>query len=161
MSGRRPRIWARGEGVTLVPFTGPLDGGLDPALERALRDGVERGYEGPLPSAPPHASCMAVRADGETAGLLVFEREMPAPHAATVHAVAIDPARRGHDYGARALLAVERRLRREGVSTFYGRVPRGNGRGLYFMLRAGYSPIAPLLDDGATWFRRWEQPRGR
>lgn len=154
MSDRRPGIWARGEGVVLVPFAGPLH----PGLERALRDGFERGYEGPIPPPPPHASCMAVRADGEIAGLLVFERAVPTADAVTVHAVVIDPARRGNDYGTRALLAAERRLQREGVSMLYGHVPRGNGRGLYFMLRAGYSPVAPPIEDGASWFQRSPPP---
>ncbi|MDP6605319.1 MAG: GNAT family N-acetyltransferase [Dehalococcoidia bacterium] len=149
--------WARGGGVTLAPFSGALDAGL----ERALRDGVERGYEGPIPAAPPHATCMVVRAVGERVGLLVFAAGVPGPGAATVHAIAIDPDRRGNDYGTRALLAMERWLRREGVATFYGRVPRGNGRGLYFMLRAGYSPVTPPVVDGASWFLRSAEPPGK
>ena len=155
--GRRGGVWARGDGVTLAPFSGALDAGL----ERALRDGVERGYEGPVPAAPPDATCMIVRAEGQRVGLLAFVTGVPAPDAATVYAVAVDPDRRGNDYGTRVLLAMERRLRREGVSTFYSRVPRGNGRGLYFMLRAGYSPVASPLDDGASWFLRSAEPSGR
>ncbi len=78
-----------------------------------------------------------MRTGGATVGLLALRRDLPAPGAATVVAVAIDPARRGHDLGARALQVAERRLQREGLRECFARVPRNNGRGLYFMLRAG------------------------
>lgn len=156
MSIGRGGVWARGNGVTLSPFTGPLSEGF----ARALRDGVERGYEGQLPAAPPGTICMTVRVDGAEVGLLAFELDQPSDGAVTVHAVAIEAEQRGNDYGARALLVAERRLRRDGAGVFFARVPRTNGRGLYFMLRAGYAPDAPAdaarADDGATWFRRFE-----
>ena len=71
----------------------------------------------------------------------------------------VDPLRRGSAVGARALIAAERRLAREGAGELVTRVPKTNGRGLYFMLRAGYSPVTDIdwassPDDGATWFRR-------
>ncbi len=149
MNSVRRRVWARGDGVALVPFDGQLSDGLT----QALRDGIERGYEGDLAAAPHGAIRMAVRVDGTAVGLLVFELDQPARGAVTVHAVAIEPPQRGNDYGTRALLVAERRLRRDGAGAFFARVPRTNGRGLYFMLRAGYAPIAPPVDDGATWFR--------
>ncbi|HJM90255.1 MAG TPA: GNAT family N-acetyltransferase [Dehalococcoidia bacterium] len=155
-SGRvRGGVWARGHGVTLSPF----DGALSDGLAQALRDGVERGYEGDLPASPPGTVCMVVRVDGADVGLLAFEVDLPLEGAATVHAIAIDPDQRGHAYGTHALFAAERRLRRDGADAFFARVPRTNGRGLYFMLRASYAPItapAALPDDDATWFRRFE-----
>ena len=164
------KLWARGLGVTLLRTTleaalaaeqGFADGFTE-GLARALRDGVERGYEGPLPAAPPGAECYLVRAGGAPVGLLALERAHPAAGAATLHGVAIAPGQRGHEYGSRAVLAAERRLRREGVRDFYARSPRGNGRGLYFWLHAGYAPLPrpPLGEDGTTWLRQW-RPRGQ
>ena len=54
---------------------------------------------------------------------------------------------------------IERRLKRNGIDRVIARVPRGNGRGLYFMLRVGYTPLPPEEtppgDDGdVTWFAR-------
>ncbi len=155
----RRGVWARGGGLTLLP----LDGPLSDAIARALRDGVERGYEGDPPPLPPGTVCMTVRvggAGGADVGLIAFQRDHPSQAAVTVHAVAIDAEQRGNGYGTHALLLAERRLRRDGVERFFARVPRGNGRGLYFMLRAGYAPVAPPIappsTDGATWFRRFE-----
>ena len=158
MSAPRGGPWARGLGVWLRRSPRPLEERLDDGLARALRDGVERGYRGPLPESPPGAEWFAVRAGHETVGLLAFRRDLPRPGEATVLAVAITPQRRGHGYGARALFVAERRLRRDGVRECYARVPRSNGRGLYFVLRAGYAPAPPPLDDGATWFRRSDAP---
>ena len=152
----RGQLWARHLGVALRPAPPPGDGReLGEGLARALRDGVERGYEGPLPAAPAGSEWFTLRAGGDTVGLLALRRELPAPGAATFLAVAVDPSHRGHDYGTRALLAAERRLGREGIVALHARVPRTNGRGLYFILRAGYAPGPSPLDDGATWFRRF------
>ena len=149
--------WARGFGVTLVASDGPAGDGVT----QALRDGIERGYGGELPSFPGGAERLFVRVGGSTVGLLALQRDCPRPGAATFLAVAIDPGRRGHSYGASAMLAAERRLRRDGVDDCYARVPRSNGRGLYFMLRCGYAPMRhPPVDDGAAWFRRASLPQG-
>lgn len=165
MSAPRAGLWARGGGVSLRrrerPFThsindGPSDGpneALSDGLARALRDGIERGHERALPTTTD-VEWFEVRAGGATVGLLALRRDVPAASAVTVVAVAIEPARRGHDLGARALQIAERRLWREGLRECYARVPRSNGRGLYFMLRAGYAPLTPPVEDGATWFRR-------
>ena len=147
--------WTRGFGVALVASDGPPGDGV----MRALRDGIERGYGGELPSFPGGAQRLFVRVDGSTVGLLALQRDCPRPGAATFLAAAIDPACRGHGYGARAMLAAERRLRRDGVDDCYARMPRSNGRGLYFMLRCGYAPMQhPPVEDGAAWFRRASLP---
>ena len=165
------RAWARGLGVSLHRLEGAVEPGGE--LARALRDGVERGYEGPLPPPPAGVECYVVRAaaDGEArpaaglVGLLAFQRDQPEAGAVTVVSVATLSSRRGHAFGARALLLAERRLCREGVRRFFATVPRGNGRGLYFMLRAGYAPVAapadgggPDVEAGVTWFRRSYPP---
>ena len=153
-------VWTRHSGVTLRRLNGPPGEGSDAALARALLDGVEPGHER---SSDRSASCatanvewFALRAGGEAVGLLALERNRPARDTATFLAVVVAPERRGRGYGARALLAAERRLRRDGVEQCFARVPRTNGRGLYFVLRAGYAPVRPPVDDGATWFRRFQ-----
>lgn len=151
--------WARGFGVTLDPAT--RHDLADEGIERALRDGIERGYEGALPEAPRDCESFVIRKGAAVVGVLAFVRGQPRDAAATIQAVAIVPEQRANAYGARALSAAERRLRRDGVRELYSRVPRTNGRGLYFMLRCGYAPIVPPVEDGATWFQRNFTPVGR
>ncbi|MEZ4554356.1 MAG: GNAT family N-acetyltransferase [Dehalococcoidia bacterium] len=146
---RANRIWARGFGVTLRPAT-PAEVAT-PGIQRALRDGIGRNYEGDLPAAPAGSQCYAIYAQGALVGLLAFRVDIPATGSVVFDCIAVAPAHRGHAYGARALLAAERRLR---APSCYGRVPRTNGRGLYFLLRCGYAPVPPPLGDGTTWFRR-------
>ena len=145
-----PRPWARGEGLALTPAAElPRSAGI----ERAVRDGIARRYAGPLPPPPAGTRRYLVRADGRTVGVLGIAGG-PGPRAATFAGVAIDSAHRGRQLGVRAARVAERRLRREGVRAFLARAPRGNGRGLYFWLRAGFAPApSPHADDDATWFR--------
>jgi hypothetical protein len=157
VSKRATRAWARGDGVTLRIAT--PDDLMGDDVQRALRDGIERGYEGTLPAAPEESEWYAIDAQGSLVGVLALRSAFPDSAAATLHALAIVVAQRGHAYGARALFALERRLARDGVRAYYARVPRTNGRGLYFMLRCGYAPTSPQADDGATWFRRDGPPR--
>ncbi len=165
--------WSEAEGVSLhqadaLPDSAPL--------RRALADGVARGYDGPLPPRPTGATLLLVREESETAGVLVLTPG-PGKSAATVLAVAVAPERRGRAVGLRAVLAAERRLGREGSQAVYASVPRRNGRGVYFWLRAGYRPLleppeggAPCAEgapeaapEGCGWFyRRLDRPeRGR
>jgi GNAT superfamily N-acetyltransferase len=135
---RSRRLWARAEGVSLHELAALPEA---PALRRALADGVERGYDGPLPALPTSATLLLVRAEGADVGVLAF---VPGPGeaAATLLAVAVAHEARGRSLGLRAVLAAERRLGRDGVRELYASVPRGNGRGVYFWLRAGYRPLA-------------------
>src|SRR5690606_38535544 len=136
---------------------GDVESVLKTSTLRGLRDGIERGYDGPLAPLPEGALLYSVRATDEEVAALVIDPRGPEQRSATFLAVAVAPEHRGRAFGARTLLAAERRLRREGVRTFYSRVPRTNGRGLYFMLRCGYAPLLrPPAEDGGTWFRRFE-----
>lgn len=156
----RARSWAAGGDVALERVAS-LDLEAHPALARALADGVERGYDGALPELPEAGEWYLVRARGEVAGVLALQRDCPAAGSAALLAVAIAPAARGRALGVRALLLAERRLAREGWARTVARVPRTNGRGLYFMLRAGFTSAAgPPGDDGATWFARHAAPAG-
>jgi hypothetical protein len=131
----------------------------DERIDFALHDQVERGYEGALPAARDGLERYAIEVGGALVGLLGFRRDEPHAGAMVVDDLAIAVAERGHAYGTRALLATEQRLARDGILEGFARVPRGNGRGLYFMLRCGYAPIAALEDEGSgnegvTWFQR-------
>lgn len=167
-----PRAWTAGEGLSLRRAPELPE---SPAIRRALRDGVARGYDGPLPPLPEGATLLLLEEEGEAVGALAF---LPGPgaSAATLLAVAVAPHRRGRARGLRAVVACERRLRREGVRHLYASVPRGNGRGVYFWLRAGYRPLpepppsAPPCTGGAEgpgegcgWFYRpaAQPPGGR
>ena len=152
MSGGASEVWAQFEGVDLVAAgAAELDG---EGLRQAYLDGIERGFEGDAPELPDGAERYAVRAEDETVGLLVVMRDCPSVGDAAVLAVAIDPASRGHASGTKALLAAERRLLGDGAERVLVRVPRTNGRGLYFMLRAGFTPSAAFGGPEATWFVR-------
>lgn len=150
--------WARGLGITLA--TSDAASVLaDPSLSRALADGIEHAHEGPLHEFPADAEWYLVREAREDVGVAVLQRGVPAAGAAALWAVAIAPERRGRATATKAILVIERRLRRDGIDRLVARVPRTNGRGLYFMLRAGYTPLppeaAPAGHDGdVTWFAR-------
>ena len=145
--------WARGFGVTLARGDA-ADAATSAGLAHALADGIERGYGGALPPFPEASEWYRVRRSRRTVGVLVLRRDCPDPGAVAVLAIAIDPAERGSATGTKALLAMERQLVREGARRWLARVPRTNGRGLYFMLRAGLTPIPPRDDGDATWFAR-------
>ncbi len=170
-------VWARGRGLALVALeTGAM---LSEGVSQALRDGVERTYAGDTPALPLEARAYRIEASGRDgvkgasseAGVLAVRLGWPEPDAATVVAVAIDPARRGRSLGMRALVLAERALASEGFARTYAIVPRGNGHGMYFMLRCGYAPVlgAPpatleasartVLTEGVTWFSRVEGRR--
>jgi GNAT superfamily N-acetyltransferase len=146
-------VWTRGPGVSLVRLDEVEAEDLPPGLQRALLDGVSRGG-GAVPVLPAESERYEVRAGGKVVGLLVVARDCPRRGVASVLAAAVDRAQRGHAYAARALLAAERQLLDEGFGSVLARVPRTNGRGLYFMLRAGFVPVAPVAGDDATWFAR-------
>jgi GNAT superfamily N-acetyltransferase len=150
------RAWARLHDVALHPVAA-LDFEGSPALRQAYADGIERGFAGELPALPSRARRYLIRSGGEDVGLLALVEGCPTSNEVAVVALAVEPGRRGRAYAAKALLAAERRLRREGASDVVSRVPRTNGRGLYFMLRAGLTPYVPgagTADRSATWFRR-------
>ena len=151
-------VWARGLGISLVASDAAsvLD---DPALYRALADGIEHAHEGPLHEFPPQSEWFVIRELGTDVGVAVVHRDDPRPGEAALFAVAIAPEQRGRATATKAILLIERQLKRDGIERLIARVPRTNGRGLYFMLRVGYTPLppeeTPTTETGdVTWFAR-------
>lgn len=146
--------WTRGYGVSLVHarFSALAD---DAGVRRALLDGIERGLND-RPIDPPSrgADTYEVRAVGRRRGVLVAKVNGSRRAEVVVSALAITPEHRGHAFGARALLAAERRWLRDGAHRILVRVPATNGRGLYFLLRCGFTPLPRQDEPDATWFAR-------
>lgn len=164
MPARSSAVWASNLGVTLVAARGHAREALlaDPGIRQALLDGVDRGLSGDPPALPDAAAVYALRRGRWTTGIpdgvVVVTRDCPRRGEVALLAVAIAPASRGQSLATKALLLAERRLLEEGASRVLARVPRTNGRGLYFMLRCGFTPVSS--DDvtastgEATWFAR-------
>jgi len=160
--------WASGLGVTLIEVRDAARGSLlaDAGIRQALLDGVDRGLAGDPPAIPEAAAVYALREDRRTAGaadgIVVIARDYPSAGEATLLAIAITPASRGRALATKALLLAERQLIDEGTTRMLARVPRTNGRGLYYMLRCGFVPVTgdgtPAEADDATWFARRTRP---
>ncbi|TAJ21710.1 MAG: GNAT family N-acetyltransferase [Dehalococcoidia bacterium] len=162
MAGRSTP-WASGMGVTLVEVRDAQRTAFlaDAGIRQALLDGVDRGLSGDPPEIPSSASVLALRegrrTTGPADGIVALARDLPRAGEAALIAVAIAPASRGRALATKALLLVERRLSQDGVTRLFVRVPRKNGRGLYYMLRCGFTPVtgaAPRDGGDATWFAR-------
>jgi len=149
--------WTKALGVTLVETTAEVVA-ADPALLRALTDGIKRSDEAAMPEVVPNVEWYLVREGGATAGVAIVRRDCPRPGEVSLLAVAISRETRGRAAATKALLAAERRLLADGATRMLARVPRTNGRGLYFMLRAGFTPVPaderPEDPGDATWFAR-------
>ena len=158
------RPWASGLGVTLVEVRDAARGVFlaGAAVREALLDGVDRGLTGDPPTFPDTASVYVLREGRRTTGVadgvVAVARGCPRVGEAAILAVAVTPASRGRALATKALLLAERRLTEEGATRVVARVPRTNGRGLYYMLRCGYTPLtsdsAPVQAGDATWFTR-------
>ncbi len=146
--------WAGFGDVRLVR-SAPIDLDARPELRQAVADGIERGFDGELPSLPDASETYLLRAHGSDVGLMALLADCPRVGDVAVVALAVDPVERGNAYATKALIAAERRLRRDGGGRLVTRVPRTNGRGLYFMLRVGFTPVQDVSDrEDATWFAR-------
>ena len=75
-----------------------------------------------------------------TGCVVSYESGAPEPEAASIRLLAVEPQRRRLGAGTRAVLALERRLRRE-VRRIYVAVPATTGLAFYFWLRLGYRPL--------------------
>ncbi len=130
----------------------------DAGLYRALQDGIDRGGTVEVPPFPAAAEWYEVRERGETAAVAVIQRDTPRLGQAALLGIAVAPAYRGRAIGTKAILVAERKLAAEGYAPLLVRVPRTNGRGLYFMLRTGFIPVPaphrPDDPDDVTWFAR-------
>ena len=164
----RARPWTSGLGVTLVEVLEDARETLlgDPGIRQALLDGIDRGLTGEPPAFPGDADVYALRGErrstGASDGIVVIARGCPRVGEAAVLAVGVAPASRGRALATKALLLVERSLIEEGVTRVLVRVPRTNGRGLYYLLRCGYTPLTgkdvPVESGDASWFARRRPP---
>lgn len=156
--------WASGHGVTLVEVRDAARAALlaEAGIRQALLDGVDRGLTGDPPDIPTTASVFALRegrrTTGTAEGIVVVARDSSTAGEAALLALAIAPASRGRALATKALLIAERRLIEDGATRVLARVPRTNGRGLYYMLRCGFTPVtgegAPHDEGDVTWFAR-------
>lgn len=153
----RSGVWTRHLGVTLAR-SDRARVASQPALVRALTDGVDRSGEPAMPDVPAAAEWYEVREGGQTVGVALVARDCPRTGAATLLAVATAREERGRATSTKAVLAAERKLAAEGYTPLFVRVPRTNGRGLYFMLRCGFTPVPadqrPHDPGDTTWFAR-------
>ena len=156
--------WAAGLGVTLVEVRDAARTALvtEVGIRQALLDGVDRGLTGDPPEIPATALVFALRegrrTSGPANGVIAVARDRPLNGEAALLAIAIAPTSRGKALATKALLLAERRLIEDGATRVLARVPRTNGRGLYYMLRCGFTPVtgegAPHDAGDATWFAR-------
>ncbi len=157
----RGGVWTRYLGVSLVRSEGAWIA-AQPALVRALTDGHDRSAAPEMPEAA--GDWFEVRESGELVGVALVRRDCPRAGQAALLAVATAREARGRATSTKTVLAAERKLAAEGYRPMFVRVPRTNGRGLYFMLRCGFTPVpAPARprDEGdATWFARRGSIRG-
>ncbi len=163
--------WASGHRVTLVEVRDAVRAALvaEASIQQALLDGVDRGLTGDPPELPTTASVFALRegrrTTGPADGIVAVARDHPTAGEAALIAIAIAPASRGRALATKALLIAERRLIEDGATRVFARVPRTNGRGLYYMLRCGFTPVtgegAPHDEGDATWFARRRPPSDR
>jgi len=148
-------VWTRYLGVSLVRSDAARVG-AQPPLVRALTDGVERSAEPTMPEAD--GDWYEVREGGVTVGVALVRRDWPRAGQASLLAVATAREARGRATSTKTVLAAERKLASEGYAPMLVRVPRTNGRGLYFMLRCGFTPVPagvrPEDPGDATWFAR-------
>lgn len=149
MSRRQNRLWTRGDGLVLLRLKeAPASKFPVGKCERFWHQTGSTNDQD-LPS----VEWYAIQITEEYVGVLALKRNLPQIQTATIFAIEIIPEHRGQTLGMRALLIAEKKLKREGIDQCYSRVPRNNGRGFYFMLRAGHAPITPpFKDDDATWF---------
>ena len=154
-SGARSGAWTRYLGVSLVRSDAARIA-AQPALVRALTDGYDRSAAPEMPDAD--GDWFEVREGGDTVGVALVRRDCPTPGQAALLAVATAREARGRATSTKTVLAAERKLAAEGYAPMLVRVPRTNGRGLYFMLRCGFTPVPSSArpDDAsdATWFAR-------
>lgn len=152
---RTSGVWTRHLGISLVR-TDAARVAAQPALVRALTDGVERSAEPSMPEAD--GDWYEVREGGETVGVALVRRDCPRAGQAALLAVATAREARGRATSTKTVLAAERALAGEGYAPMLVRIPRTNGRGLYFMLRCGFTPVPagtrPSDEGDATWFAR-------
>jgi GNAT superfamily N-acetyltransferase len=121
--------------------------------------GVDDDLASAIAAARARGEALAV-INGDAAGLLTYETNVPERGAARIKLLAVAPDRRRLGIGGRAAIALERRLARAGIERAYVIVPSDLGLAFYFWLRLGYRPLlqrdwpAPVEGKTAAWMLR-------
>ena len=87
--------------------------------------------------------------DGAGIGVAVVLKDVPETGCATLPFLAIDPVRRFRGLGGEAGLALDAKLRGEGMAKVYAPVPDGRGLAVYFWLRLGFRPLTTPESPGS------------
>lgn len=98
-----------------------------------------------------------IRVQGKNVGELFLMKNTPQKKDVTIHSLTVNGIDRGHAYGTKALLAVERKLSKAEINNFLAVIPLMNGRGMYFLLRAGFTPSQNYDHVELNWFIRGGQ----
>jgi GNAT superfamily N-acetyltransferase len=107
-----------------------------------------------------HEGVLISDADGVRIGMAVIFRDWPAPGAATIAFLTVEPDRRFRGLGGEAGIELERNLRRLGYDRIYAPVPEGRGLGVYFWLRLGFRPLSLAESPKAPLGLTSESKRG-
>ncbi|MBG92721.1 MAG: hypothetical protein CL792_01920 [Chloroflexi bacterium] len=110
-----------------------------------------------LNSPKPEIYRHEIRVKGEEVGELFLMKNIPLDNDVTIHSLVVNDVNRGHAYGTKALLAVERKLSEMMVCNFWAVNLIINGRGTYFLLRAGFTPSQNQGQGELNWFIRGGQ----
>ena len=98
-----------------------------------------------------------IRVQGKNVGELFLMKNIPQKKDVIIHSLTVNDIDRGHAYGTKALLAVERKLSKAKINNFLAVIPLMNGRGMYFLLRAGFTPSQNYDHAELNWFIRGGQ----
>ena len=102
--------------------------------------------------------CAHVISADEPVGVIAYRAHTPAPGAAIIEFVGIEPAyaRRGFGQAGAALLADE--LPTAGTERIFAPSPEIHGIAMYFWIRLGYAPLLrddwPCEREGVAWLAR-------
>ena len=110
-----------------------------------------------LGSLEPEIYRHEIRVQSKNVGELFLMKNIPHENDVTIHSLIVNNIDRGHAYGTKALLAVERKLARVKINNFWAVIPLINGRGMYFLLRAGFTPSHNYDHVELNWFIRGGQ----
>ncbi|MCH2657480.1 MAG: hypothetical protein MKZ81_00520 [Dehalococcoidia bacterium] len=118
---------------------------------------ISKKISGSFAISKPETFRHQIRVQGNNVGEFFFIKDIPQKKDIIIHSLIINNIDRGHAYGTKALLAVERKLSKTNINNFWAVLPLKNGRGMYFLLRAGFTPLQSNDHAELNWFIRGGQ----